>query len=198
MTGTNPTYKKAIYMIAIIPPEPIYSEVKEFQQHFADHYRSGEALRRPAHITLINPFTLSSDEEEKLKKFVLSFTKSQTPFELAFDGFDKFSNTTIFVAPIKNEHLQKLHKSLSTSFYKQFPTVERGPSYGFHPHMTIGFKDLKPDMHALAWRKFSDTLYRRRFILDSIYLMRHNGKEWVTIEKGLFGSSAENGQLTFL
>ncbi len=202
MTGTNISYRTAIYMIAIIPPEPIYSEVKEFQLYFADHYKSKEAFRRPSHITIVPPFTISSSEEDALKKFILSFCATRKPFEISLNGFDTFSNTTIFVAPEKNDNLKTLSKELSRSFYKQFQVDGgRGPGYGFHPHMTVGFKDLTPDQHALAWQEFSNTLYRRRFILDQLCLLRHNGKEWIIIEKAILANesiSIDSDQLSLI
>jgi 2'-5' RNA ligase len=188
--------RTAIYMIAIIPPEPINSEVQEFKKIVADKYRSKEALRRPVHITLIPPFQTNEKEEKKFRNFVEGFAAKQTPFEIAFDGFEKFGNRVIYVHPIITDEFKKMEKQLSTLFYKSFP-FDRGASSGFHPHMTIAFKDLTPDMFVPAWNEFQDTLYRRRFMLDNICLLRHNGKEWVVIDKAMFGSDGEVLSLGF-
>ena len=177
------TNKQNLYFIAIIPPEPIYSEVKEFQKHFAEKYRSKEAFRRPSHITLIQPFMISESLEADVKKFMLNFVAKQTPFELSAEGFSSFGFHTIYAALEGNAILKKLQKDLSLSFFKKFKIIERkGPSQRFTAHMTIGFKDLTPPMFELAWKEYKDKLYCRKWRLKYICLLRHNFKEWEIVE----------------
>ena len=172
-----------LYFIAIIPPEPIYSEVKEFQKRFEEKYKSKEAFKRPSHITLIQPFMISEDSEPDVKKFMQSFVAKQSPFELAIDGFGAFGFHTIYVALNEDAQLKKLQKDLSFSFFKKFKVREgKGPSLRFNAHMTIGFKDLLPPMFELAWAEFKNKIYRRKWTLKYICLLKHNFKEWEIIE----------------
>jgi 2'-5' RNA ligase len=174
--------KSNLYFIAIIPPEPIYSEIKEFQKEIAEKFHSIEAFKRPAHITLVAPFMVSGTQEKELKKFIVNFGMKQTPFELSIDGFGSFSVHTIYAAFEENILLGKMQKDISSSFYKKFSIKRDQPNYRFTPHITIGFKDLTPPMFELAWPQYRDKLYRRKWMLKYICLLKHNFKEWEIIE----------------
>jgi 2'-5' RNA ligase len=179
------TYMRtSIYMIAILPPEPIYSEVQEFKKRFVDAYESNEAYRRPAHITVIPPFEYSQDEEQKLTNFLTKFLKKYSPFELSFDGFGIFEKRVIFVQPEKNEPLKILFQDIKKAFNKEFKVREgSSSSLPYAPHMTIGYKDLKPAMYDLAWQEFCSKIYRRKFMLGGLYLMRHTGQKWIAVSE---------------
>ncbi len=180
-------------MIAILPPEPIYSEVQEFKKRFADAYQSKEALKRPAHITVIAPFQYSQEEEPKLTNFLAKFLKKYSRFELSFDGFGTFEKRVIFVQPEKNEQLKTLFKDITKAFTKEFKVREgNSSSLPYAPHMTIGYKDLKPAMYDLAWQEFSSKLYRRKFMLGELYLMRHTGQQWVAVSEVPFSFDPED------
>jgi 2'-5' RNA ligase len=182
------TIGKNLYFIGIIPPEPIYSEVKEFQQVMADKYRSKEALRRPTHATLINPFSLEKDREPELIYFIETIASKNEKFELAIDGFGSFTTGVVYAAIVISEALKKLEKDLTLPFYRKFSlTKEKGPSHAFTPHITIGYKDLSPLVFPQAWNEFKNKLYRRKWMLKDIALLRHNGKEWVVIKKADLG-----------
>src|SRR5579872_854943 len=104
------TNKSNLYFIAIILPEPIYSEVKEFQKHFTEKYRSKEAFKRPSHITLLQPFAISAAFEPELKQFIRHFVEKQTPFELSAEGFGAFGFHTVYVTVKEHPMLKKLQK----------------------------------------------------------------------------------------
>lgn len=180
-------------MIAILPPEPIYSEVQEFKKRFVDAYQSVEAYKRPAHVTVIPPFQYPQEEESKLTNFLTKFLKKYSPFELSFDGFGTFEKRVIFVQPEKNEQLKTLFKDITRAFNKEFKVREgNSSSLPYAPHITVGYKDLKPAMYDLAWQEFSSKIYRRRFILGQLYLMRHSGREWVVVSEASFSFNPED------
>lgn len=180
-------------MIAILPPEPIYSEVQEFKKRFADTYQSKEALKRPAHITVISPFEYSLEEEPKLTSFLTKFLKKYSPFELSFDGFGTFEKRVIFVQPEKNEQLKMLFKDITKAFNKDFKVREgNSSSLPYAPHITIGYKDLKPAMYDLAWQEFNTKIYRRKYMLGELYLMRHSGQHWVAVSEVPFSLNPED------
>jgi len=187
------TYKQHLYFIGIIPPEPIYSDIKEFQQHVADKYKSKEALRHPTHATLIPPFRLDESRQPELVKFIENIAAKQDKFELAIDGFGSFTTGVIYAAILLSDPLKKLEKELTHPFYKKFGlTKEKGPSHAFIPHITIGYKDLSPLVFPQAWEEFKSKLYRRKWMLKDIALLRHNGKEWTVIQKLELGTAKEN------
>jgi 2'-5' RNA ligase len=186
------TYKQHFYFIAIIPPEPIYSEIKDFQRHVVEKYNSKEAFRRPSHATLIAPFQISELHEEALKSFIANFSSKQSPIELAIDGFGSFTTGVIYAAFVEDERLKKIQKELSLSFFKRFKIVDGSrPNYRFNAHMTIAFKDLSPLVFPDAWGEFKDKLYRRKWMLKDICLLRHNFTQWEIIKRAEFQSDKE-------
>jgi len=187
------TTKQHLYLVAIIPPEPVYSEIKEFQQYAADKYRSKEALRRPSHITLIPPFQVSEMYEEQIIHFLTNFSSKQIPFELAIDGFGSFTVGVIYAAFVENERLKKMQKELILSFNKKFK-VDGGKDSGrkFNPHITIAFKDLSPIVFPNAKKEFDDKLYRRKWMLKDMCLLRHDGRQWQIIKRVEFGAAITN------
>lgn len=172
-----------LYFIAIIPPEPIFSEIKEFQKYFADKYNSKEALKRPSHITLIAPFEQLPSQELALMTFTENFASKRKNFELSVEGFGSFTVEVIYAALEKNDALKKLQKELSLSFYKNFRIPGGKGGLPFNAHITIAFKDLSPLKFPDAWKEFSTKLYRRKWMMGSICLLRHNFKEWEIIKR---------------
>ena len=173
--------KQNLYFIAIIPPEPIYSEMKEWQHYMAEDCHSKEALKAPPHITLFPPFAQPPEKEAEIIAFIEKFVNKQNPFELSIDGFASFGVGVIYAAFEKSEILKKMENEFSLSFRKKFK-VESSPGFAFTPHITIAFKDLTPPMFDLAWAKFKNKIYRRKWKAKYICLLKHNFKEWEIIE----------------
>src|SRR2546421_5733370 len=179
--------RQNLYCIVIIPPEPVYSETREFQQHIADKYNSHAALKPPPHITLIPPFALEEDKEQILFKYVDAIASNENNFEIAIDGFGSFTVGVIYEAVILSDPLKKLEKELSLSFYKKFK-AKRGPSHAYVPHVTIAFKDLSPLKFPAAWDEFKEKLYRRKWTVSSLCILRANPKGgWDIIRQSKFG-----------
>jgi 2'-5' RNA ligase len=189
MMGTTRQY---LYCITIIPPEPVYSEAREFQQHIAEIYHSKEALKVLPHITLIPPFHLEESREAELFTFLGKAVSGDNPFELSIDGFGSFTVGVIYAAVIAGDKLKKLEKELTLSFYKKFNlSKERGPAHAFIPHITMAYKDLTPFESPRAWSEFKDKLYRRKWMLKDIAVLRHNGKSWEVIKKVELGTAKD-------
>lgn len=181
-----------LYCIVIIPPEPIYSETREFQEHFAEKYKSKAALKPPPHLTLIPPAMLASEKEAVIFRYLENIASNYEPFEVSIDGFGSFGVGVIYAELILTDPLRKLEKELSLSFYKKFH-VERGPSHRFIAHITLAYKDLNPPMFAQAWEEFKDKLYRRKWTPDGITLLRNNPKGgWDQIYKAKFGMKKDS------
>ena len=195
MTSTI-QYRTAIYFIAIVPPEPLYSEIQEIKEEVGRTYKTKEALRRPPHATLIPPFNAPTSVEPDLVTFMETYGNSQKPFDIFIDGFGEFHQGTIFIKPNESPELMKMQKELAKAFNKVYSRGKsRGPSYGFHPHITIAYKDLTRPMFDAAWREYHDKIFRRRFTLDHIDLMRwDNG--WKTIKEGIFTNGTSIDELS--
>jgi 2'-5' RNA ligase len=168
---------KPIWFIALLPPPPILAEVLAFKEYAAANFGSSRALRSPAHITLFPPFQMAKNELPALESELEIFSSRQTPFSIALDGFSSFPPRVIFVDVRPGTALNELQQALQAHLKEQ-----RGMDYpgghGFHPHMTVAFKDLRKSMFRPAWEYFQKIEYKREFPVEAIHLLRHDGKYW--------------------
>ncbi|MCI5082507.1 MAG: 2'-5' RNA ligase family protein [Saprospiraceae bacterium] len=168
----------SLFFIAVLPDDEIQAEVTSFKQTAAERFDSARALTSPPHITLIPPFRWKAERLPALLDSLKEFDFSEAPFELELNGFDVFEPRVIFVAPSPNEVLNNLQQELKNKLKEEIELSYRD-HFGFHPHMTIAFKDLTESNFAKAWAWFKQVEYKRYFIVDSISLLQHNGQRWI-------------------
>jgi 2'-5' RNA ligase len=168
-----------LYFIAIIPPEPIYGQALALKQHFKEQYNSKAALNSPPHITLHMPFKWKESKEARLIDGLEEFSAKQNSFGLKLNNFSAFEPRVIFVDVIKDGKLEQLQKQL-----KRFCKVELNlfnadyKEFAYHPHLTLAFRDLKKPQFYKAWEEFKGKKFEVTFDVDSIALLKHDGKEW--------------------
>jgi 2'-5' RNA ligase len=172
--------EQKLHFIAILPPEPLLEELKQFKLEAKDKFNTKRSLNSPAHITLIPPFGADDDIQQQVKEFIPSFLANQNDFTIQLNGFSRFDRRVIFVDVIKEEKLMHLQAEMEKEFRKQIPV--KLPKYrGYNPHVTIAFRDLKEELFGGAWDNFKDRDYKRSFSNWTVALLRHNGKDWDTI-----------------
>lgn len=179
--------KTQIYFIALIPPAEIREEVTQFKKYASRHFKASHALKSPPHITLFPPFRWSAEKEASLREALKNFAAVRSIFQVQLEDFDRFDRRVIFVHVIPNQELLDFQKDLKAYINKQLELthVDERP---YHPHMTVAFKDLKPDVFEQAWAYFSEQAYERVFEADQLYLLKHDGKQWQVIQEELIGS----------
>jgi 2'-5' RNA ligase len=176
------------YFIAIVFQEPLQSAITELKQEVAQKFNSKGALRSPAHITLQMPFEWSIKKKEKLLISLKTFASLQMPFDIELKDFAFFEPRVVFVDVIKNASLNQLQNGLQASLKKDLQIFERDDKYrGFHPHATIGFRDLKKSAFYEAQTYYGErTFYAKENVRD-IALLKHDGKIWEVEERFAFG-----------
>lgn len=168
---------KYLWFIALLPPEPIREEVTAFKEYAAEHFGSRRALRSPAHITLFPPFQMERSQLPALESELETFSRQQLSFPLELDGFSSFPPRVIFVDARPSEALNRLQKALQDHLKDRLGMAYPG-AHGFHPHMTVAFKDLRKSMYRPAWAYFQKVAYQREFSVDAITLLWHDGQYW--------------------
>ena len=166
---------KKMYFIAIYPPQEIIDEVKVFKKDLASNYYNSKALKNDAHITLFPPFERELDLENDIHVAFHKIDTNISPFEITLNGFGSFpnpKNPVLFVEPEKNQDLKDLHLRIKEIFNFK--------NYSFHPHVTVGFRDLTWENYLKAWEIYEEKEFKTKFIVDKITLLRHDGK-WVPI-----------------
>jgi 2'-5' RNA ligase len=174
---SSPDYQR--YFIAIVPPEPVYSEAQGFKEYFKNNFDSKASLNSPPHITLHMPFRWKEKKESILIEKLKEFGSQQPAFQLTLHGFNAFPPRVVYLDVEANSHLVSLQKELERFCKRSFQLFNANRlDQPFHPHLTLAFRDLKKDAFDLSWSEFRNRDYKADWLVDSIYLLKHNGNVW--------------------
>jgi len=167
------------YFIALVPPAPVRDEIHQYKLKMQDAFGSRAALRSPPHLTLQMPFEWRSGKEGKLIKSIHDLARTLSPIPVRLNGFAAFAPRVIYVHVDPSPELLAFQKSvrhhcrsslgLFHSDYQDLP---------FHPHITVGFRDLKKEAFQKAWAEFQTLSFDRTFSATSLCLLRHDGSAW--------------------
>ena len=164
-----------MYFIAIYPPQEIIEEIKVFKRDLAIHYGNSKALKNEAHITLFPPFSREIELEDDIHVAFQKINTEIEPFEIELNGFGSFpnpNNPVLFVQPESSPLLEELYHHVKQQF--------NFGKYSFHPHMTVGYRNLNWENYLKAWEKYKTKEYKTKFLVDKIILLRHE-ENWVPI-----------------
>lgn len=174
--------KQHLYFIAIMLPDDISTKVISVQQEIAERFNSRKALRNLPHITLKAPFNLPAMAPENILGWFSELQIELPPFQLQLQNFGAFKNhehPVIFINPVENAALLSLQKSVVRQFYQTFDRAGvNATDFSFNPHITLAYRDLKPDMFEAAWTEFQNRKFSADFNIDRIELLKHDGKGW--------------------
>lgn len=180
---TSTLHPDPLYFIALLPPEEVSANIHGIKQDIAANYQSKAALRSPPHITLHMPFRMAHKRKENLEILLQDFAKNHAPFELTLKDFDTFPPRVIYIGVSPSEPLDNLQAALLREMRREMNTFNGNyKERGFHPHITIAFRDLKPRYFKAAWEVYQNEKFHSHFLASEISLMKHNGKFW-EIEK---------------
>ncbi|UII27995.1 RNA 2',3'-cyclic phosphodiesterase [Fulvivirga maritima] len=169
----------ALYFIALIPPSPIKEDAQQWKEYFSDNYNSKAALKSPPHITLHMPFKWKEEKENRIIEALEQLASTSQKFELEMDGFGAFEPRVIYMALNKPEGLSLLYKNLQSVMKRELNIFNADyKNRGYHPHLTVAFRDLKKAKFMEAWPEFKDKKYNANFQVSDFHLLKHNGKHW--------------------
>jgi len=151
-----------LYFLALVPPDPVAKQVQGFRQIMSERYKSKHALKSPPHITLIPPFWWEEEQYEDLKNDLKMWAESQKLLDLKLQDFNCFKPRVIYVDVKENLPLVLFQQELK-DFLKLKWSLSPDKRTNFHPHMTIAFKDLKPQSFYQAWDYFKQMNYQADF-----------------------------------
>ena len=184
-----------LYMFAIVPPGDLSKKIDDLKKQFASNFDTLKALKVPVHITLYPPFKATADMEEKVKQLE-PWTINQDIFELYLKNFDFFENkknSVVFINIEKSKELTVLHANFTKQLKKLLPFLhDPKTKTTFHPHITIAYRDVPPEKMPEIKRMYINRIFEASFIVDTIYLWKHNGKYWETITSFKMKSAPNN------
>lgn len=164
--------------MALVPPEPFYSEVERLKHEFFEEYNSKAALNSPPHITLHMPFRYAEEKEQKMGS-ALSSVSLQETIKIFQNGFGSFPPRVIYINVKPEAGLTRLQSSIVEHLRKNLKIVKNDYKNGsFHPHMTVAFRDLRPGMFKKAWPDYKERDLVFQWEAKAFYLLKHDGSKW--------------------
>lgn len=166
------------YFIAIVPPEPILSSIRKVKQDICDAYGTKGALRSPAHITLHMPFSWEEQKEEKLITELSAFGVDQ-PLSIRLKDYGCFEPRVVFIGVEENAALTGLQQRLVRHAKQRLQLFNQAEDMrGFHPHVTVAFRDLKKPAFYELWKVYRDEVFHAEFECASLCLLKHHDQRW--------------------
>ena len=178
-----------LYFLALIPPEPLLTQIKALKEEMRDRYGAGHALKSPAHITLRMPFRWPAGEEAMLIEVLQRFSQGIKPFPVMLDGFDCFAPRVLFCKVVHPPPIVELAESLQYVLQTELGVPPRQPPRPVHPHLTIATRYLTEEAFQRAWPEFRDRPLSASFLAESLFLLKHNGKYWDVYREFAFVNS---------
>ncbi len=174
---------KEKYFIAIILPQPYLDEIEKIKFYLFEKFGLKGPLRSPAHITLHRPFEWKVDKEMELFKAIESFEKPKG-FHLEVSGFNSFEPRVIYADIKPNKELSNYQKELVWHLQKHLKiTNEQDNTYGFKPHITLAFRDLKKNKFNEVWEAINKNEINFSFIFNEVSVLKFVGNSWVELKK---------------
>ena len=162
------------YFIAITLPEPLHSEIESIKKNISAQYGTRSVLRSPAHITIVPPFFWGNETE--LLDFLNEFPFSEFTIELK--NYNRFEQRVIFIDVVENKALMDLHQQFNIQFFKRFSGLNKKRPYVFHPHITIGNRDWKPEMFNRCWKELNPQEFSASFQFKRLRLLKNVNSLW--------------------
>ena len=174
-----------MYFIAIVLPGELNKKVLKWKNFMHEKFGCNVGLKSPAHITLIPPFWMHEEREQRLTADIDAISSSTQTFTIATKNFSAFKPKTIYVDVVVNEKLRSL-KAAIDKFFSEADYKIKIESRPFHPHITIATRDLyKKDFYD-AWTLFETKKFQAECEANALSLLRHNSKNWDVIYTSAF------------
>ena len=167
-----------LFFIAIVAPSNINQQVLEWKLYMQQRFLCKVALKSPAHITLIPPFTMPQTSQSEMGELLLSFAALRKSFPIHLKNLAAFKPRIIYVDVLPGIPLNELRTALETTLLQNNRFPIKKEERPFHAHVTIANRDLHKDDFPLAWQHFQQITYEASFTADAIALLRHNGQVW--------------------
>ncbi|MFN6037327.1 MAG: 2'-5' RNA ligase family protein [Bacteroidota bacterium] len=172
------------YFIAVIPPENIYNQIVSIKKDISLKYNSYAALKSPPHVTLHMPFNLANHKEKKFLHAIETWKLNITPIEIELKNYSSFEPRVIFINVNKSNSLCNLQDTVIDFMKREFNIFNQAEDLrGFHPHITIAFRDLKKNNFYAAMKEYSDAKYESNFLCNSIHVLKRFDAEWISIKE---------------
>ncbi|UOQ77079.1 2'-5' RNA ligase family protein [Hymenobacter sp. 5516J-16] len=132
-----------LFLMALLPPEPIRSDIWALKQEMHQRTGSRNAVNLPPHITLIPPLRQPASFAAAAAASLREFGCAQKACLVGLEDFAWFQSRTLYVHVAQAQAVQQLHEALHHWCAMQLPAVP-APTRPFVPHVTLATRDLPP------------------------------------------------------
>ncbi|SKB37407.1 2'-5' RNA ligase family protein [Daejeonella lutea] len=185
----------SLYLIAILPPADLSSQINEIRVQCSEKFGVRRALEPPVNISLYRPFKMEQAFESKMCRMLQSVASGFEPFRQDLENFEAFDMNAVVIRALKNPQMMKLQRSVASIFRKN--KLDKQPAgsknLAFRPHVAIAYRDILPEVFPMLWQEYKDVRFKRNFTNDQFSILKHDGKEWNKIQD--FKLSGQKGQL---
>ncbi len=179
--------KGDLYFIALLPDEELRERILTAKEMMRSDYGASHALKSPAHITLQKPFTLDGGRLMSLKTLLAGTAAGESSFTLSFDGYGSFPPRVIFIRLSDPAPVRALHRRLIMRLSAEGALPAEEIMDEITPHITIATRDLTREAFRAAWTRLKDEQFSGTFTVNSLFLLKHNGRVWEIEEEFPFG-----------
>jgi 2'-5' RNA ligase len=178
-----------LYFIAIIPDSEIREDIRKVKERMKAEYGPGHALKSPAHITLQMPFKRNHEDETLMSGTIRMFVKGEKSFTVDLDGFGAFGPRVIFIKITDPGPVRAMHSRLKEVLMAELHFSPEEIMKDVQPHITVATRDLTKETFSEAWPEFQKEEFRASFDVHSVFLLKHNGRNWDILEEFPFGTN---------
>jgi 2'-5' RNA ligase len=168
---------RPLYLVALLPPEPVFSQTWALKQEVHRLTGSRNAVRLPPHITLLPPWPAPAEAEETYRAALAAFAATERSCLVELENFAWFGDRTLFVHVCRAEALRALQARLAA--WCSAPALgipaEKRP---YTPHLTLATRDLPPTQVPALRQLFAGRTYTATFAATQFTLFRHDGQQW--------------------
>jgi 2'-5' RNA ligase len=132
----------SLFYIAIVCPDNINAQVKQFKDHLEQTYGCRAAAKSPAHITVVPPFRAEDEMAAPIADFVQTFNMGMLPISINLKHYGNFGDRVLFIDVEPNPGLTALEQEAMSDFTQQFPSIIFGLKPDFNPHVTLATRDI--------------------------------------------------------
>lgn len=171
--------ERALHLWAIVPPPELTERIEEERKEFSQNFHCIKALRPPVHITLYQPFRASVADVEAALPELRTWIAMQPVFPVVAKGFGFFDRRqpVVFIDVEPNDAMTALNSGIARASQRLFDLPE-AVRQGFHPHFTIGYRDVPKDIFPAIKKAYSRRSFYAAFAASEVSLFRHNGQRW--------------------
>ena len=172
---------KGLYLIALLPPVDLSEQIDGIRRECSVKFDVYKALRPPVHITLYPPFRFEETYEKQLKYILHQQTRGISRFTQYIENFGHFRKEVVYIKALKSTELSSLQQAITGVFQKE-NKQDSSKEANFHPHITIAYRDVRPDKFQRIWEEYRNREYEANFLADHFTLLKHDNIRWNPVE----------------